>query len=243
MKINNRLQCPCGFMKSDPFDEAFFRLASDVATTLQMENAMSGKSDPKVAKSALKSNKESDDLPFRVASAPPRDPVEILRTVLKNCKRKRKSMQSEELEIDDYRLSQLSRFTDKFNLTPYTRFLHYVPRLVNVVTLAEAIPVANTGVTLPLNLRHIAARCKNAYYAPKKFSAVQLAYSEPRCRVLVFRACQWPRTPPDYMCFLWWFLTHNPTSFAHRHRTARRHRNIGSDSSATCIATSTATVV
>ena len=53
--------------------------------------------------------------------------------------------------------------------------------------LAEAIPVEGSGVTLPLDLRVIAARCKNAYYAPKKFSAVQLAYSEPRCRVLVFR--------------------------------------------------------
>jgi len=58
--------------------------------------------------------------------------------------------------------------------------------------LAEAIPVENSGVTLPLDLRVIAARCKNAYYAPKKFSAVQLAYSEPRCRVLVFRTFNLP---------------------------------------------------
>lgn len=41
---------------------------------------------------------------------------------------------------------------------------------------------------LPLDLHHIAARCRNSYYAPKKFSAVQLAYAHPRCRVLVFRA-------------------------------------------------------
>ena len=54
-------------------------------------------------------------------------------------------------------------------------------------SVAEAIPVEGSGVKLPLDLRKIATRCKNAYYAPKKFSAVQLAYSEPRCRVLVFR--------------------------------------------------------
>lgn len=53
--------------------------------------------------------------------------------------------------------------------------------------LAEAIPVETSGVKLPLDLRLIASRCKNSYYAPKRFSAVQLAYSEPRCRVLVFR--------------------------------------------------------
>ncbi len=53
--------------------------------------------------------------------------------------------------------------------------------------LAEAIPVPGSGAKLPLDLHRIAARCRNSYYAPKKFSAVQLAYSEPRCRVLVFR--------------------------------------------------------
>ena len=44
-----------------------------------------------------------------------------------------------------------------------------------------------SGTALPLDMHRIAARCKNSYYAPSKFSAVQLAYSEPRCRVLVFR--------------------------------------------------------
>ena len=52
--------------------------------------------------------------------------------------------------------------------------------------LAEAIPVVGSGITLPLNLHAIGARCTNAYYAPKRFAAVQLAFSNPRCRVLVF---------------------------------------------------------
>ena len=54
------------------------------------------------------------------------------------------------------------------------------------VTLAEAIPVAGSGVTLPLNLSMIAARCNGAYFAPKRFAAVQLAYTNPRCRILFF---------------------------------------------------------
>lgn len=79
-----------------------------------------------------------------------------------------------------------------------------------MVTLAEAIPVSGSGLTLPLDLHRIAARCKNSYYAPKKFSAVQLAYNEPRCRVLVFRRPR-PQTPRA-----------RPRSDAHA-RSARRH--------------------
>ena len=66
-----------------------------------------------------------------------------------------------------------------------------MPGSLQVVTLAEVIPVPGSGIALPLDLHFIAARCKNAFYAPKKFAAVQLAYKEPRCRILVFRA------PPD----------------------------------------------
>ena len=44
-----------------------------------------------------------------------------------------------------------------------------------------------SGLKLPLDLHAIGARCSNAYFAPKRFAAVQLAFSNPRCRVLVFR--------------------------------------------------------
>lgn len=43
-----------------------------------------------------------------------------------------------------------------------------------------------SGITLPLDLSRIAASCKGSFYAPRRFAAVQLAYSEPRCRVLIF---------------------------------------------------------
>ena len=56
-----------------------------------------------------------------------------------------------------------------------------------IAQLAEAIPVPGSGITLPLDLHTIGARCTNAYYAPKRFAAVQLAFSNPRCRVLIFR--------------------------------------------------------
>ena len=61
--------------------------------------------------------------------------------------------------------------------------------------LAEAIPVPGSGLTLPLDLHAIGARCTNAYYAPRRFAAVQLAFSNPRCRVLIFRKPHFqPRT-------------------------------------------------
>ena len=171
--------------ENDPFQAAFNQLATDVASTVAMENALTGKTAPKVARAKTRSKK---DLPAPVVHVvEPRDPVEIVKTVLETCKRKREEMATDiDTSITDHELSQLARFTDKFNLTPYAKFLQYVPRLVNVVTLAEAIPVEGSGIKLPLDLRVIASKCKNAYYAPKKFSAVQLAYSEPRCRVLVF---------------------------------------------------------
>ena len=54
------------------------------------------------------------------------------------------------------------------------------------MTLAEALPVPGAGISLPLDLKRIASRCTGAFYAPRRFAAVQLAYSNPRCRVLIF---------------------------------------------------------
>lgn len=196
---------------NDPFKKAFSELAADVVSTVAMENALTGKRTSKVARATPLSKKGAPNPVVQVVS--PRDPVEIVKSVLETFKRKRKEMSTDpNTRITDYELSQLARFTDKFNLIPYAKLLHYVPRLVNVVTvslsvrpcliminythvkvsvsqLAEAIPVEGSGIKLPLDLRVIASKCKNAYYAPKKFSAVQIAFSEPRCRVLVFREC------------------------------------------------------
>jgi TATA-box binding protein (TBP) (component of TFIID and TFIIIB) len=55
-----------------------------------------------------------------------------------------------------------------------------------VVTLAEAVPCPGSGIKLPLDLHYIASRCTNSYYAPRRFAAVQLAFSAPRARILVF---------------------------------------------------------
>ena len=92
-----------------------------------------------------------------------------------------------EADLSDEGLFRLARFADELILKGYEdNMLRYVPRIVNVVSLATAVPVPGSGTTLPLDLRKIATRCKSAYYAPRRFAAVQLAFDDPRCRVLVF---------------------------------------------------------
>lgn len=165
-------------MASDEeFVNAFDTLLRDIASATAMELAMSGKV-PK-AQSAKRKAPEPD--------VTPEETICITKRVLKQCKEYRKNhVDTEQQDTSDKALSTAAVFTDKFKLQPYEKVLHLVPRLVNCVTLAEAIPVQRTGGSLPLDLHRIAACCKNAYYAPRRFSAVQLAYSEPRCRVLVF---------------------------------------------------------
>ena len=198
-------------MSEYDFKEAFVSLYRDVQSTLVMEAALAGKGPVKQTKPRGRKRKDQE-----TTESPPRarDATEITKTVLDACNAERRKAKAKAVKVDtsDEKLSSMARFTDRFKLKPYEKFLHYVPRLVNVVTvrpqalrplchtpssdtascaqLAEAIPVPGSRVTLPLDLHHIAARCRNAFYAPKKFSAVQLAYSEPRCRVLVFRTSQ-----------------------------------------------------
>jgi len=171
--------------RTSEFDLGFQALVADVASAIAMETALGGKGSLTIPK--LRGRQRKTRVLHPALSTEPRDPVEIAEAVLTECNRKRKAIEDDTVQYcTDEEMFKMARFTDKFNLRPYERFLHYVPRLVNVVTLAEAIPVSGSGITLPLDLHRIAARCRNSYYAPKKFSAVQLAYSEPRCRVLVF---------------------------------------------------------
>lgn len=122
----------------DEFKTAFLALSSDVTSTLQMENSLSGKGPIKLPKTrgrGKRSKGNSDPAPT------PREPTEIMKSVLEECKKKRKWMASNKAtDTSDEALSKLARFTDKFNLKPYEPFLHYVPRLVNVVTVRYTTP-------------------------------------------------------------------------------------------------------
>jgi hypothetical protein len=120
--------------------------------------------------------------------------------------RKRCRTQEELVDDSDEALSKLAKFTDALPLENYSGMLSFVPRMVNVVSLAEAIPVAGTATSLPLDLHRIASTCTNAYLAPRRFAAVQMAFAMPRCRVLVFRApgpTPTPLPPHPYHWHVW----------------------------------------
>lgn len=98
--------------------------------------------------------------------------------------------------MDATHLSAACRFTDHRRLEPYVGRLRQVPRIVNVVTLAN-VDVMDDGegrglafgiplLDPPLNLQRMAPKVVGAFYAPTKFTALQLAFKWPRCRVLVF---------------------------------------------------------
>ena len=55
------------------------------------------------------------------------------------CNKKRKLVNSEKNAVpSDEEISRMAKFTDKFNLHTFRNFLHFVPRLVNVVTVSFA---------------------------------------------------------------------------------------------------------
>lgn len=83
-------------------------------------------------------------------------------------------------------LARMAALTRELPLEQFRGMLGYVPRLVNVVTLAQVCPRPSSTTTLPLCLPDIARRCPGAFFSPKRFAAVQLAFRSPRCRVLIF---------------------------------------------------------
>jgi len=133
--------------------------------------------------------------------------------------RKRWRAQQPVEDLSDETISKLARFTDALPLVNYSGLLSLVPRLVNVVSLAEALPIAGSGTTLPLDLHAVASRCTNAYLAPRRFAAVQLAFATPRCRVLVFRKPLLPLKPTHPHRTLTQLAVR-----VRRYGSARRHR-------------------
>lgn len=190
------------------FAEALAVVHDDVRQCVLFENALKGKGPLKNVRRAsrLRAKRSADSEASQTPppTAPPPAPPSLPQTqdaetalaitecVLSRARRLRDAASSKRAQEAEKRRSPenvalFSRYTDHAALRMYEPFLHYVPRIVNAVTLAEAVPIEGSGVTLPLDLHFIASRCRNAFYAPRKFSAVQLAYSSPRARVLVFR--------------------------------------------------------
>ena len=167
----------------DGIREIYDELIRDVSACSTFESLVCGKK-PKPYK--LKA-KYGHNVAFDDAPKVPFDTYQRVSDVVKECKRARKrAADDSNVCVTDQQLFSQTRFTDDAALAPFAPFLHYVPRLVNVVTLAEATPMVGSGLSLPLDLFKIASVCNGAYFASKRFAAVQLAFTHPRCRVLIF---------------------------------------------------------
>ena len=164
-------------------EQVFADLAADVSTTVHMENCMSGKKERTFQRGNRKNSVQRSLKPVRA----------ILSDVIERCNEIRststmtRKYQEDVEDISDDVLLSYKRHTHRMNIKPYVHFINYVPRIVNVVTMATVTIDANDpSYGSKIDLYKIASRCSNAYYAPKRFSAVQLAYGRPRSRVLLF---------------------------------------------------------
>ena len=109
------------------FDLALERLVNDLESTIAMERALGGKT---VGKARSKSKRKDADIVVGGEGL-----TKIARNVIEVCKRRRMETCTPIVNITNTELSRMARFTDKFNLVPYEHFMHYVPRLVNIVTV------------------------------------------------------------------------------------------------------------
>lgn len=118
-------------------EEALDRLRADVSTCVSLEQSLRGKPAEKP-----KAAKPCPSLPA------PRSTTSVLDECLVACRASRKRTLEEEGDRDDLSdeaLSQYTRFTDSIALEPYRHFLHYVPRLVNVVRARRACAPSAPG--------------------------------------------------------------------------------------------------
>lgn len=114
----------------DRFEAALARLESAVMTTSVMEQVLEGK--VCTANNARSVSKYSE-------SPQVLDPVAVAKDVINVCGQKRKLQSPIVRDVSDAQLSKQAHFTDKFNLKAYEHFMHYVPRLVNIVTVCYCV--------------------------------------------------------------------------------------------------------
>ena len=109
-------------------------LVRDVHACATLESLATGKGLPKPPKPRARRRAAAP----RGAAQPkavPFDTHERVADVVQACReeRKRQLAGAPEEDLSDARLSKLARFTDGAALAPYAPFLHFVPRLVNIV--------------------------------------------------------------------------------------------------------------
>ena len=108
-------------------------LVRDASACATLESLACGKGMPKAPRvRARRRNSATRSVPPKAA---PFDTHERVVDVVQACRveRKRRLALEPAEDLSDARLSKLARFTDGTVLAPYAPFLHFVPRLVNIV--------------------------------------------------------------------------------------------------------------
>ena len=110
-------------------------LVADVSACATLESLVCGKGMPKAPKPRARRRLATGRGAQTQAKGTPFDTFERVSTVVKACRAERKRARAGEVEADtsDEMLFKNTRFTDSMALATYAPFLHYVPRLVNIV--------------------------------------------------------------------------------------------------------------
>ena len=126
--------------------ETYDELVADVSACATLESLVCGKGMPKPPKPRTRRRLGRSAQPQTKGT--PFDTYERVSTVVKACRVERKRARAEEVETDtsDETLCKQTRFTDSMALADYAPFLHYVPRLVNIVRACPSL----TPPCLPL---------------------------------------------------------------------------------------------
>jgi len=115
--------------------ETYDELVADVTACATLESLVCGKGMPKPPRPRARRRMGASRAGPAPTKGTPFDTYDRVSTVVKACRAERKRARAEEVDVDtsDETLCRHTRFTDSMALSDYAPFLHYVPRLVNIV--------------------------------------------------------------------------------------------------------------
>jgi len=117
-------------------EELFKSVVADVGACAVLESLVCGKGVPKPPKQRARKASKNRSATTPVASVPVFNVRESVNRAVNACRTERRKRSVDDISAtNDDELCKYARFTDDAALEPFAPFLHYVPRIVNVVTV------------------------------------------------------------------------------------------------------------
>lgn len=124
-------------------DGLFKAVTTQVSACAVLESLITGKGYPKPPKQRIRKSTRCRNMPAPDTPGQPPDAKKLVKTAVKRCREQRNLVCGNGTQrIDDATLFKRARFTDSSALKPFAPFLHYVPRLVNVVTVCDFVSLS-----------------------------------------------------------------------------------------------------